>query len=180
MNELRHTAKNSKGLSLAELIIALALLSMTLALGYIFMIAITNIFTHAEKRSNIQQGARMAGDLITQKVRYANQLEIIDVSIPANFTDTSYYYIYQTANTIQYRLPGEHTGNNISSGIFADLHFALQFTKETNNRILNFTVQVSKIDATAYSISSEVLCLNLAEITGLNSHRAIRFKMPAP
>jgi len=180
MNRLRATVKNNKGLSLAELIIALALLGMTLALGYILIVTVTNIFTLAEKRSNIQQGARMAGDLITQKVRYANYLEIIDVSTPANFANTSYYYIYQTGNAIQYRLPGENTGNNISSGIFDDLHFNLLFTKGTNNQILNFSVQASKMDATAYSISSEVLCLNLTEITGLNSNKAIRFKMPAP
>lgn len=178
MNTLRVTVKYNKGLSLIELIITLALLSVTLALGNVLFTAATNIFTLAEKRSTIQQGVRVAGDFITQKVRYADQLEIIDASIPANFSNTSYYYIYQTGSTIQYRTPGEHTGRSISGGIFADLQFDLLFSKGTNNRILNFSVQASKMDAEAYSISSEVLCLNLTTITGIDSNRAIRFRKP--
>jgi len=175
MNVVRVTVKNNKGLSLTELIMALTLLSIILALGNVFFATATNIFALAEERSNIQQGARMAGDLITQKVRYATQLEIIDASIPANFSNTSYYYIYQTDTTIQYRTPGEHTGRSISGGIFGDLQFDLLFSKGTNNRILNFSIQASKIDAEAYSISSEVLCVNLTTIAGLNSNSAIRF-----
>ena len=78
--------KNSKGLTLVELLISLVILLLVLSVVYNFFFVNMKAYDIAERRSEIQFDVRMASDFITSSVRNATLVSITDNSL-ANVID---------------------------------------------------------------------------------------------
>lgn len=78
--------KDHQGLTLIELIIALAILLLVLSVVFNFFIFGVKSFDVAERRSEIQLDVRLASDFITTRLRNATSLSLTDNSL-ANTID---------------------------------------------------------------------------------------------
>ncbi len=71
--------KNSKGLSLVELLVVLALLGIILLLVFSPFFFSHNSFGRESEKSNTISDARAAMDYLTREIRKADEIEIMDV-----------------------------------------------------------------------------------------------------
>lgn len=160
---LKSNLKNTKGVTLVELLVVLALLGMILSLGYSLNFLGMNIFTKGSSQANIQQKVRLASDFITKEVRYATDLKILNLSEPIPEKDNieeDLYYIFIHDNIIEHRYKG-------NSKIITDEIQKLSFEKATDkitekdiDNILNFEI-VGNDKKQNYNIKSEALIMNL-------------------
>ena len=152
---------NKHGLTIVELLVTLFLLILVLTMSLSFYLFSTNSFTKGTSRADVQQNVRLASELITREIRYANSLEIIDNS---SFTpDIGYNYLYTNdGNLIHINAEGVVT--KLFGEISSMVYFTLKLERSTNgNHILNFNIE-GKDNENIFDIGSEVLMLNLKEI----------------
>ncbi len=69
---------NQSGITLIELLISIAIVSLVLSLGYTLYTSLNNTFVKSESRSDIRQNVRLAANFITQELRYATHIRIFD------------------------------------------------------------------------------------------------------
>lgn len=153
---------NKKGLSLLELLIALLLLNLVLAIGYSFFYFGTRSFAIGESQSDVQQNVRMAADFITNEIRFAESLEILGSSF--SFSG-DYNYIYINEDSVIHRKEGTSTGTKILSGISENIDFSVNFNiSSSGNNVLQFAVNGENAEKT-FDIESEVMLPNVRNIT---------------
>lgn len=141
-----------------ELLIALALLSIVLALGYMFLFFGNNSFAIGTRQYNVQNNIRIAADLITEEVRYASYVEVLADSsaIPASIgIYDNYIYVDSATNKMVFL-----SHNNTRLYPVGQSDSSIAFSRSPSNKILNFTV-TGEDDQQTYVINQEVVSLNL-------------------
>ncbi|MBS3898095.1 MAG: hypothetical protein KGZ54_08250 [Dethiobacter sp.] len=167
-----------QGLSLVELIVMSSLLLTILALAYNFWQFGFTSFVSAEKRSNVQQNARMATDFIHNELRFATSVELLNpAQIPAaQDIGTDTHYILLTGSKIEYR--ARNISQIIPKNIAGEVSFSLDFTKSDSD-LLSVVIAAVIDKQQPYSHSSQVRLKNLSlfneTITGGTHSTAIRF-----
>lgn len=161
---------NRRGISLVELLVSLAILSMVLAVGYnIFTFGYTS-FNLGEQRFDAQQNVRLAADFITQELRYATHVRIYE-SFNENFSDPvfvagdsdDYNFIYVKNGFLMFRSIGREPVKRFESiaqeeRVSLDLEFIYDGIVTTPSGIA-FTVEY-KGGEDNYSIGSTIRFLN--------------------
>ncbi len=167
------TTGQKKGITLVELIIALALLTVILGMAYSFFSLGMTVFRKGAGQSDIQQNLRLTADIITREIRLASELQIIDpVTIPDTVSDEYRYVFVNSANSIEFK-------NKDGSKKFLDngvnsMSVTLRFESMNSGKILGFALNAS--GENNYSIESEVYPLNLASPIAGNNNAAIAYK----
>lgn len=133
----RTTAKNRSGVTLIELILVVALLSVIVTTAFNFQIFNLKIYNKSDNLSKVQFDVRMASDYITTNIRNANSIsttdatldDYIDISILQNKFNLVNYVEFEITRQggqyfVSYLLQGaDSKGNNdyeLRSEVFVD------------------------------------------------------------
>ncbi len=92
--------KSNSGLSLIELIIALSLLSVVLAIGYNLYHFGTQSFQRGQDSANVQREIRMAADYISSELRLAREVAFREVSDPLELENDQFYFFEDNGSII--------------------------------------------------------------------------------
>ncbi len=174
--KLSMTAKCRQGLSLIELLIALALISLVLIVGYLLYFHAIHSFNTGEARQNLQQNVRHAANFITTELRFASEVTILGPEDPIDEVDGS-RYIFISDGFIY--LSDESGSLSPVQGVIVDgttfVEDSLTFNGVGEN-MLSFAIKAAK-DNQVYHLESEVQPLNLSQpIAGVNGGVAIRYR----
>jgi prepilin-type N-terminal cleavage/methylation domain-containing protein len=155
--------RDKRGVSLVELTVVLALLSVVLAVGYLFYGFGTRTFAAGEIRSNVQQQARLASSYIEKELRYAFEVQLLDLAtftVPAVVGDDFQYLFLNGDGALEHRTID---GSNVLF-YFDDVRIdLLEFSvSPANNGILSYSLRaVSDIAPQEYRLATEVYIDNL-------------------
>jgi len=152
--------RDQNGFSIVELIVALSVLLIVLALGYQFYFFGNRTFTVGENQSNIQRDIRLTADLITKEIRNAKIVELVGAS-----ASDGYEYIYLQDKDIKHRL--NENISNITNENINNLTFSLEQSSEGNN-VIEFTIEGEE-DGQSFDVTTKVHLNNifgLPETTG--------------
>lgn len=171
------------GFTLIELMLALSILGIILAMGYSFFFFGSNSFRLGGDQSNLQRDMRLTSDFITREVRYAVDIEIVTTAPP--FGGDGYHYIYHdlSDSIIKYVDPAGSvnikTDPVIDKVIFQFNTVAIEVSDTKENYLLHFTiVGSSETNANNYQIDSEVMLNNISTKPADGSGSIIRYKKP--
>lgn len=165
---------NQRGMTLAELLIALVLLSVVLSVGYSFYSYGEHSFSTGESQSIVQRNARLAADFITRETRYANELEILDDTdtIPISVS-TNDKYIFVDSDGLIKKLDKKGK-DDVLGAVAQGVECNLSFQRQGN--ILDFNSEATD-GKRSFALNSQVEILNLAgAIAGKSSGVSIRYK----
>jgi prepilin-type N-terminal cleavage/methylation domain-containing protein len=160
--------RNKRGLSLIELVIALALLSTVLAVGYSFYFFGTNAFASGESRSNMQRDLRQVSDMVTRNIRNASNINVVN-----SVTNDTYQYIYLSNKAIMHR---QSDGNvrTLTDPHVETLSFTLVRLSNGEN-YLHFTMEsTATVNNQDYDITSNVALNNIRGHLGATG-KVLRF-----
>jgi prepilin-type N-terminal cleavage/methylation domain-containing protein len=169
-NNETNILKIKSGVTLVELLIAIAIMSIVMSLIFGIYLSSVKTFKQAEINSKNQFEVRMAADFITKELRYATGAQVLSISQAAG---SGYYDIYVENNNgpIIFNKNGVLT---IPPGLNDVTDFTLIFSSTSN--IISFTI--GKSGSTKYNINSKVVLLNMPTTTSLsftNSSIGIRY-----
>lgn len=152
------------GFSLIEVVIALALLGVVLAIGYNYFNFGFRSYQTGERQAIAQTGVRTGIDFAVKELRYADTVELSN-SIPAGLDD--FYYIYQENNSVIYQSPDQKKillDSNQDQIVYSFLLSEVKFDI-TSNITLVISTLIAAEDI--YSLGANVQVLNL---TNLNDY----------
>lgn len=193
---IKEVVKKQQGLSVVELMVALSLLGVILALGYMFFSFGSNSFNRGEKQAIAQQGVRLTSTFITGELRYALKLDIVSVSAIPSSGD-GFRYIYLDEGSIIYiNENGEDRviANSIDDGFDYNLIFITNKTDPTDipTDYLSLipsefpddlVVFIIDADSGYYTLSTSVQALNIdlfSNVISVSSGaiNAVRYQKP--
>ncbi len=188
---LSNMISDVRGLGLIELMIVLALLSITMGIAYTFYTFGLSTFSIGEKQVDVQQNARMVADFITRELRVAEKIVILDsyedieeLEIDESLEEYRLHYIYLKEGSVFYEQMGEPDIRDIVENISGEIEFDLEFKKsETRENLINFNLDAVNIESgRTYSLETEVMALNLEEVEDQSdgSGSAVFYQIPAP
>lgn len=161
--------KSSKGYSLLELILVIAIIGFVITLSYNADLFGLKTFAISQNRSQNQYEVRMATDFISRNVRYANAIEPLASSPTVDTMDSNWSYIFINGGQLKY----------YKNGVLQQIHGAdnasdFKFQSAMNGMNLDFIV--GKLGTTKYDVNTSIDVLNLpSQMSGASSH-GIRFK----
>lgn len=147
----------SKGVTLIELVIVLALMGIVTAAIFSFYSFSVDTFNTAKNKSDIQQDILIAANFITNELRTATDVYISYGEVPINDNGIGYAYIKLKNNQLVHGY-GDTVSRTIVKTNIKDIHYVLD--PETN--IMKFYI-IGVEGGQLYSIESEVSLLNLGE-----------------
>ena len=172
---------HQQGIAMVELLIALALLSMVIGIGYVFYWNGTTAFSKGGRQADMHFNLSQTSQFITNELRYASDVKI-HAGIPDSL-DASRRYIYVQNGSVKH-VAGANTtvlNENISSRTYT-LSFSkyVDASNANNNRSVDFTVTATD-SGQNYSIQSQVHPLNLGTnvINGEATGPVISYKTSA-
>ena len=144
------------GFSIVELMVALALLGIVLALGYMYFDFGLGAFNRGERQTIAQQAVRLTSDFITSELRFANQIEI---NPEDGLSETGFKYLYlDENNSIVFRDDDGTTERILADSILDDMPFNIHFTSNVPDDVVIYTIDA---DNGLYTIETRVQALNL-------------------
>lgn len=156
--------KKQDGITLIELVVTLAII--TIAVGTILLIFVSgiNIFDSGSSHYDIQGNARMASQFITEELRYAVEIEIMDesnlpegIDLNDNTTIPNYQnYLYYNSISGEIRKINKFYTESWKIGNDG----FLKVSSESEGEILKYNI-LAKDESKVYSIENEVNSLNL-------------------
>ena len=184
----KHPLFRQDGISLVELVIVLALLSVVLAIGYNFYFFGVNAFATGEKQSNVQQNIRMSSNYIKKEIQFAHNMAVMNDIAEVPLNDDQYDYIYLDPNTgmLTHLQNGEATGIDVLGGLSSGTNLTANFRPQSaGSNILIYTISGVN-EGQTYDISSDIYLPNVPaiEISASASVSSggfiIRFASPDP
>ena len=94
--------QNNKGLTLVELLVAMSILFLVLSAAYSFLNLGNSSYTRGADRFNTQSTLRIAAEHITNEIRFATSINILD-SITATALDD----VLHTSMVLEYKKYGD-------------------------------------------------------------------------
>lgn len=114
---------NNKGFTLIELMVTVILVALVLTTVYGMITAGNRIFAQGDAKADVQSSLRVSANFISDQIRYASNVKILD-SLPVNFTSDTKQYIYEDGGILKYY--DGHTISNVPGvldGVIATLDF---------------------------------------------------------
>jgi len=177
----KNVLKSKYGFSLIEVMLALSILGIVLAVGYSFFFFGSNSFRIGGAQSNLQRDMRLVSDYITREVRYAVDIEITNDTAVLNEGDYHYIYLDSSSSTIKYIDPAGNvtlrTDPVIDNVTFSFATVSVSDTKE--NYLLVFSIEgSSSVNNNIYVLESDVMLNNISAEPGNNVGSILRYKKP--
>ncbi len=130
--------KKQDGLSLVELMIALSLLGIVLALGFMYFNFGVQAFDRGERQTIAQQASRITSDFVTAELRFAKEIEINPTDGISESGD-GYRYIYLDDKSILFR---DENGNDriLADGLADSIPYHISFTSNVPYDVVYFYI----------------------------------------
>ena len=90
--------RKRSGMTLVELIVAIAITSIVLVVAFSIQVFGNRAFVLGESKSTVQLEARTAADYITREIRYATSVELLS-AVPGTVSESNTAYIYVDTGT---------------------------------------------------------------------------------
>ncbi|MCD5413910.1 MAG: prepilin-type N-terminal cleavage/methylation domain-containing protein [Clostridiales bacterium] len=158
---------NNQGVTLIELILVVALMSLIFAAVFSVYLAGQRTFIMTSNQASVQQEIRKVSSLIVEELEFAHSWEISG-TIPTSF-DSNYSYIYVENQVLHIRLRGELS-------TFSDVEYELSFLK-AHEHVLRIRLDGTK-DSNEFRFETEIRKLNegiFNDIGGIGDKISIRF-----
>ncbi|MDW7740392.1 MAG: prepilin-type N-terminal cleavage/methylation domain-containing protein [Bacillota bacterium] len=159
----RVASNNQNGFMLVELLIALALLGVVLALGYMFFNFGTQAFNIGERRAIAQQAARITSDFITSELRFAKEIEINPDE--AEMVNGYWYFYLSEDNSIIYRDQNENE-RIMADSLADDMLYSIYFTSNVPDDVVIFLTGAD-VDMDSIIAVEDLDNINVEEVDGL-------------
>lgn len=144
------------GFSIVELMVALSLLGIVLALGYMYFDFGLGAFNRGERQAIAQQTVRLTSDFITSELRFANQIEI---NPEDGLIETGFKYFYLDENSsIIFRDDDGATERTLADSSLDGMPYSIEFTSNVPDDVVIYTIDA---DNGLYTIETRVQALNL-------------------
>ncbi len=132
---IKKTFNKQDGLTVLELMVAISLLGIVLALGYMYFSYGVQAFDRGERRTIAQSAARLTSDFITSELRFAKEIEINPAENPGD--SSGYCYIYEESNSIKFM---DENGNIriLADSNADDMLFSILFTSHVPDDVVIF------------------------------------------
>ena len=148
-----------RGMTAVELMVALSILLIALALGFNFFIFGVRAYGTGEQRTIVQNNVRLASSVITEELRFADQVEIHAV-VPSHQNGKRTIYLTEDGLVvIRDELGNERpaSGQLSNDVVFTDLAFSVS---TESHKILFFSIGAEREGMQSYQLESEVAPLN--------------------
>ena len=150
-------SSDDRGFSLVEVMITITLVGLTMGAVYSLYVFGANSFTRGEEQVLLQQDVRRAAEIISDTIRYARSIEILEAAPDGEGEDLA--LIYAEGNKIVRSEKGRQIV--IAGQGEQAAEFSLVFKASgTTDRQVDFTVSGSAGER-EYAITSSVLGLNI-------------------
>ena len=152
----------SKGMTLVELIVALAVFLIVITMAFSFFFFSQTSVTNGVAQQDIQSRLRIASDFIANQSRYASDVEIVTETVSdliANQASIPVYTSYLIYDDVSgdIMMINNSEIKSTSLGVGSTLTFG---TDLSNDNMISFDLLgVSK--GQDYTINSEIICLNI-------------------
>jgi len=179
---------NNKGTTLIELLIGSSLLVIVLGIAFSLHSFGTTSFSSGASRVDVQQNARLAADFITSEIRFAKNVDIVDIEdileSSEEFAENFHYIFFDESGSIMYKEKGDpplEKFSDISQKVDFELSFKISDDLHNDNdNVLKLIVSAKDDNARDFEVKTEVIILNLTDkITGLEKGTGIRFQLPS-
>jgi len=160
---------NEEGITLVELMVVIVLLSIVLALGYMYFDYGVQAFERGERQTIAQKAARLSSDFITNELRFTKEIEINpDGEFAGNGDfDEGYKYIFldDTDSIIFRDLDGSK--KVLADSEADDMPYIIYFSSNVPNDVVYFYVaaDLSPVDLGEY-IDEETYLLDEDSLVG--------------
>jgi prepilin-type N-terminal cleavage/methylation domain-containing protein len=173
LRRFNHYLQNQKGISLAELIVVMALLSMVLALGYSYYFFGSRTFSTGESQSNMQRDIRQSASFITSELRYATSIEMVGTPTPTS--GDGYHYISIEGSRIKHT---DTTGNVAykTAAVLQELTPMFTLKLENGRNIMHFKL-IGTNGSQTYELETKVLLYNAKNQAGAYN-QGIKYQKP--
>ncbi len=126
--------KRQGGLTIVELLLALAILGLVLTGGFSFLFFGWSSFDRGTDRAVVQNNLRMAAEEITNEVRYVDSISIVDSAmVPDPVSNDDFYIFINDENRIEKKSATAST--IIPHELDSNLILELNFIRETDRRL---------------------------------------------
>lgn len=123
---------NNKGFTLIELMVTVILIALVLTTVYGMVTAGNRIFAQGDAKADVQSSLRVSANFISDQIRYASNVQILD-SLPVNFASDTKQYIYEDGGILKYY--DGHTISNVP-GILDGVMVTLDFEDKNSQTVL--------------------------------------------
>lgn len=149
--------KEEQGVTIVELLIGLSLLGVVLGVAYsLYFFGMTS-FSRGQQQASRQQEARFISRVLSDELRYAREIEVLDVKSENFLEDDSFFYIDERGNVVK----AEATKTTILAELGDYDLLSLRFaTSSDEGRVVDITIGVTS-NSREYELSTSVLLLNL-------------------
>ena len=163
-----------RGMTLIELIVVIAIVSIVITVGFSFVIFGQDVFGKGSTQAEIQSELRLASDIIKNELRYANAIDLIpDVGTVVNGS----CYIYLSGNRLIYDevdSVGNVTKRELTGPIIINSSAAFTLNMDENGlNSINITLE-SEARGQQFAVTSEILLKNIKNLAA-KSDFVIRF-----
>ncbi len=159
---------NSKGITLVELVVSLAILGIVLSVIFSLFIYGTKSFSIGTNQYDVQSEARLTTDALIEELRFATSLEILDVSLINTpiLQEDGFNYIYISGGDlykVTYDAVADTHTTMITQGNYDEALSAFTYVNDSTLSLAIF----SESNNQSYNVQTEVSLLNLK--SGVNA-----------
>jgi len=173
---LRDSFARDRGLTLVEVVLALALLGFLASATYLFFAAGSGLLIGSATSYRLQREAALAAEFIVQEVRNASELELLDG--PPAQPEQGYRYLYCDPGARAVARVDEGGGVvRRGAGVIEGLSFRIVRTQDGGRNLLRFRVATAS-GGQAHELTSEVLLNNLSGKEPSEEKPGVKYKLP--
>lgn len=163
---MRYIKKNSKGFTVIELMITLAILLIVLTLSYQTFYYIYKSYDKNEESWIVQQDVRTVSDWIDKNIQTAYIVEIYAAK-PASFDDGFYYIYNDEVGGVYIKNPNQTTPAFLAGeSIIVDFSFSALKPNALNYVITGNSLKTPSVKV--YSVEGTLLILNITADNKIN------------
>lgn len=172
--------ENNQGFTLIEVLITTAILAFVLVVVFSIYFFGDKTFNLGSDRRLIQSDVRLATDYISNEVRYASEISLLDTSPSSLSNDDPYNYIYINNGALCvsiYNNGGARITSSFGSTLLSTSYFSA--SGSSGFQELAYVIKAAKGTRT-YEMSSKITMPNIksaAFVTG-TSKPALKYKKP--
>lgn len=165
---IQAVTQNQRGFTLVEVLASIVLFSIVATLAYSVYFFGVETFQKANQQSQLQDNARIVSHVITNKVRFASEVKLLQ-ACPTTFQNNVHYICLTNGD----KGIVEHIYNNATSSHTTSMvvsentefsgNYALQFQKK-GDHLLAYTIR-GQVNERTFEVTSQVSLLNV-ELNG--------------
>jgi len=173
---------NNKGFTLIETVIAIAIVGLVITMAFSLLVFGQNFFSNSNTQYGIQNDGRITSSYLSKELRFATEIEIIDVSEAKDeiqhheSIDEPYDYFYIENGKLHHYIYDSSNYTNIGFGNSIS-EVSSEFIKK-DNKTLGIVIE-SEDESKKYNLDTEIsldnLKLNDKNIIGDNN-LAVKYK----